>query len=91
MRLNLGAISRLPQLQRLAYLPHYIWGEEETQILSSCLEDTEMFPLLNIIAYGKLIVGNEFKEICRRRNIQLASHYKGRSSCFRLSSVFSAP
>lgn len=75
MELDLGAISRLPRLQRLAYLLPYSSSKEEAVTLSSQLEHSEMFPSLKFIVVDKLTVGDEFKEICRRRNIQLVSQY----------------
>lgn len=76
MKLDLGVISRLPRLERLAYLPHYKWGKEETQNLFNHLEDTEKFSSLNLIVYKRVTVADGLIEVCRMREIQLASPLK---------------
>lgn len=76
MKLDLGVISRLPRLERLAYLPHYRWRKEETQNLFNHLEDTEKFPSLNLIVYDRVTVADGLIEVCRMREIQLASPLK---------------
>lgn len=76
MKLDLGVISRLPRLERLAYLPHYRWRKEETQNLFNHLEDTEKFPSLNLIVYDRVTIADGLMEVCRMREIQLAIHLK---------------
>lgn len=76
MKLDLGVISRLPRLERLTYLPHYRWRKEETQNLFNHLEDTEKFPSLNLIVYDRATVADGLIEVCRMREIQLASPLK---------------
>lgn len=72
MKLEFGAISKLPRLERLAYLPHYSSSKEDSQALSSLREDMEKFPLLNLIVHS-LTIDSGLTKICWKRKIELAS------------------
>lgn len=75
MKLEFGAISKLPRLERL---PHYSSSKEDSQALSSILEDMEKFPLLNLIVHS-LTIDSGLTKICWKRKIELASERTGRS------------
>lgn len=79
MKLDFGAVAKLPRLKRFACLSYLSLSGEEVQFLSSQLEDLEKFPSLRhiVLNFG---VDHELKELLRRRNIQVHEHMFGRQS-----------
>lgn len=72
LKLDLGSISNLPRLERLACFSRLT--EEEIQPLSTSLEDLGKLPSLSHIVLGLprgAQLGERLQDVCRRRNIQL--------------------